>query len=73
MDEGDVQNVIKRPDGSIEAVTTTDGNYIGADLFLDCTGFRSLLLEQHMGSEFISFKDQLFNDKAIAGHMEYED
>ena len=36
---GDVQNVIKRPDGSIEAVTTTDGNYIGADLFLDCTGF----------------------------------
>ena len=70
---GDVQNVIKRPDGSIEAVVTTEGNYIGADLFLDCTGFRSLLLEQHMGSEFISFKDQLFNDKAIAGHMEYED
>ncbi len=71
--EGTVKNVIKRPDGYIEAIVTTEGNYVGADLFLDCTGFKSLLLEQHCGSEFISFKNQLYNDKAIAGHIEYGD
>ena len=71
--KGDVHNVIKTPEGDISAVTTTDGGAISADLFIDCTGFRSLLLEQHMGVPFISFKDQLFNDRALATHIEYED
>ena len=71
--KGDVHNVIKTPGGDISAVTTTDGGAISADLFIDCTGFRSLLLEQHMGVPFISFKDQLFNDRALATHIEYED
>ena len=46
---------------------------IKADLYIDCTGFKSLLLEQSMGSEFISFKDTLLNDTALAGRMPYED
>ena len=71
--KGDVHNVIKTPDGNISAVTTTDGGAISADLFIDCTGFRSLLLEQHMGVPFVSFKDQLFNDRALATHIEYDD
>ena len=71
--KGDVHNVIKTPGGDISAVTTTDGGAISADLFIDCTGFRSLLLEQHMGVPFISFKDQLFNDRALATHIEYDD
>ena len=59
---------IKQNEDGIESI-----NGHKADLFIDCTGFKSLLLEQHCGSEFISFKDQLFNDKAIAGHIEYGD
>lgn len=46
---------------------------IKADLYIDCTGFKSMLLEQQMGSEFISFKDVLLNDTAIAGRVAYED
>lgn len=46
---------------------------IKADLYIDCTGFKSLLLEQTMGSEFVSFKDVLLNDTAIAGRVQYED
>ena len=71
--KGDVHNVIKTPEGDISAVTTVDGGAISADLFIDCTGFRSLLLEQHMGVPFISFKDQLFNDRALVTHIEYDD
>jgi flavin-dependent dehydrogenase len=71
--KGDVQNVVKRPDGSIESIMTTEGGIVTADLFLDCTGFKSLLLEQHMGSEFSSFKNQLFNDRALATQIPYTD
>ena len=71
--KGDVNNVIKTPDGDISAITTEDGQCISADLFIDCTGFRSLLLEQHMGVKFKSFGDMLFNDRALATHIEYED
>ena len=70
---GDVNNVIKTINGDISAVTTEDGQAISADLFIDCTGFRSLLLEQHMGVKFIPFKDMLFNDRALATHIDYTD
>ncbi len=46
---------------------------IKADLYIDCTGFKSMLLEQQMGSEFVSFKDVLLNDTALAGRVPYED
>lgn len=71
--KGDVSNVIKTPDGYIESIVTADGGIISADLFIDCTGFKSLLLEQHMGSEFISFDDVLFNDRALATQIPYTD
>ena len=44
-----------------------------ADLFIDCTGFQSLILEKEMGSEFKPFKDWLPNDKAIACNLPYTD
>ena len=68
-----MQNVVKAPDGSIQSIMTTQGAIISADLFIDCTGFKSLLLEQHMGSEFISFDDVLFNDRALATQIPYTD
>lgn len=68
---GDVENVVKRPDGSIESIMTTTGGVVSADLFVDCTGFKSLLLEQHMGVEFHSYNDLLFNDRALATQIPY--
>ena len=70
---GDIENVVKRPDGSIESIITTDGGIVSADLFIDCTGFKSLLLEQHMGVEFIDAHDKLFNDRALATQIPYVD
>ena len=68
--KGDIEQVMKRPNGEISAVITKEGACIQSDLYVDCTGFKSLLLEQHMEVPFISFKDKLFNDRAIATHIE---
>ena len=63
----------KNEDGSIKCINTKGGLSLEADLFIDCTGFRSLLLEGEMGSEFISFHDTLMNDRAVATNLEYAD
>jgi len=71
--KGDIENVVKTPDGTINSIITTDNDTISADLFIDCTGFKSLLLEQHMGVEFKSFNHQLYNDRALATQIPYTD
>ncbi len=70
---GDVEMCVKDHDGNMTSVLTDDGKAIQADLYVDCTGFKSLLLEKHMGVPFVSYNDQLFNDKAIATHIPYVD
>ena len=70
----DSVDVINTGEDGIESlVLKKDGSEVTADLFIDCTGFKSLLLEQTMGSEFISFGDVLPNDKAIAARIPYVD
>lgn len=51
--------------GDIVAVLGDDGLCIKGDLFVDCTGFKSLLLQQELGVPFRSFKNNLFNDSAV--------
>jgi tryptophan halogenase len=63
----------KADDGSISGIITENSGTLTADLYIDCTGFRSLLLEGQMGSEFISFHDTLMNDRAIATIIPYID
>jgi tryptophan halogenase len=43
-----------------------------ADLFIDCTGFKSLLLGETLKEEFISYQDLLPNDSAWATRMPYK-
>jgi tryptophan halogenase len=63
----------KKEDGSLKTVVTKNSGELSADLFIDCTGFRSLLLEGEMGAEFVSFHDTLQNDRAIATVLPYID
>ncbi len=66
----DIVGINKDDDGYVTSIIGNNGEYSG-DLFIDCTGFRSLLLEEEMGSEFLSFKPWLSNDKALATHIPY--
>lgn len=60
-------------DGSIKEIITEKSGNLTADLYIDCTGFKSMLLEQKLGVEFKSFGDTLMNDSAIATVIPYID
>jgi tryptophan halogenase len=44
-----------------------------ADLFIDCSGFNSLLLEKTLGSPFTSYSEYLPCDKAVVIQTQYTD
>ena len=67
----DVESVIAAENGDIAGIHTRQAGEITGDLFVDCTGFRSLLLDQHFGVGFIDRSDVLFIDKALAVQVPY--
>jgi len=52
--------------GDIASVSIQDGEPVAADIFVDCTGFGGLLIQKALGTPFISFSNNLFNDAAVA-------
>lgn len=52
-------------DGRIEAVIDDSDRVYEADYFIDCTGFRSTLLQQALKVPFESYAENLFNDSAV--------
>ena len=67
-----VDDVITNDDG-VETLVLSDGTKHSADLYLDCTGFKSLLLGKALNTEWISYKDILPNNKAWATRIPYTD
>ena len=49
----------------IVALLCEDGTRIEGDIFVDCSGFRSVLAQQKLGAQFIPFGENLFNDRAV--------
>ena len=52
--------------GDIGSVSIRDGEPVAADVFVDCTGFAGLLIQQALGTPFLPFASNLFNDAAVA-------
>ena len=48
-------------------------NKYNADLYIDCTGFKSLLLGDNLKEPFESYSDMLPNDSAWATRIQYKD
>ena len=69
----EIESCTKDADGNIAQITCVDGTVLTSDIWVDCTGFKSLLLEQWMGEKFISYDNQLANDSAWACPIEYSD
>lgn len=70
--QADVQTVNQLENGDIKSVTTQQAGEIAGDLFVDCTGFRSLLLGQALGVPFKDCNDVLFCDTALAMQVPYD-
>lgn len=50
-----------------------NNNTVEADLFIDCSGFKSLLLKEVMGAEFIDFNETLINNRVVRAKIPYTD
>ncbi len=59
--------------GYIQSVSQDRGDDIEGDLFIDCTGFKSILMEKAMDVPFDDFSQWLFCDQAIVANFPYED
>lgn len=68
----DVQSVAMADDGDIRGVVTQQHGEIQGDLFVDCTGFRALLLGDALDVPFRECGDVLFCDTALAIQVPYE-
>ena len=66
-----VVDIVPGAEGDIAALATREAGVIEGDLFVDCTGMASLLLGRHYGVPFVSQRDVLFNDRALAVQVPY--
>jgi flavin-dependent dehydrogenase len=60
-------------DSGVTSLLLEDGSEITADLFVDCSGFKSMLLGEFLGEEFNSTKYRLPHNKAYFAPIEYTD
>lgn len=67
-----VEGINSHDNGDIASLVTRNHGNLEGDLFIDCTGFSSLLLGKHYGIPFVDRKSVLFNDTALAIQVPYQ-
>lgn len=68
---GEVTGLATHDGGDIRCLHLKSGEQVGGDLFIDCTGMAARLLAQHYQVPWVSHRDCLFNDSALAVQLPY--
>lgn len=68
----DVRQVVQGENGDVTHLVTEQAGDVPGDLFVDCTGFQSLLLGKTLGVGFKDCTDVLMCDSAMALQVPYE-
>jgi tryptophan halogenase len=64
--EGKVVGVTRRENGFLDSVTLESGARVHADFFIDCTGFKAVLIGKTLGVESHDWSSYLPCDRAVA-------
>jgi tryptophan halogenase len=70
---GTVTHVELDDHGAIAGVVTREQGCLRARLYIDCSGFGSVLIGRALGARFIDRNDVLFVDRAVTLQVPYED
>ncbi|WP_420138429.1 tryptophan halogenase family protein [Sphingomonas sp.] len=69
--EGKISQVLQNArTGYVEALELASGQRIEGDLFIDCTGFRALLIEQALQTGFVDWSEWLSTNAAVVVQSE---
>jgi tryptophan 6-halogenase len=60
-----VEHVDLHENGDVAALLCEGGEQVEGDFFVDCSGFRSVIAQQRLGTRFLPFAENLFNDRAV--------
>jgi len=66
-----VEQVLMAENGNIESLATKQNGHLSAELFVDCSGMRSLLLGESLKVPFIPCEHIFFSDTALATQVPY--
>ncbi len=69
----DIEQVVLGADGAIDHLQARKSGEVRSDLYIDCSGFRAELIGKALGAPFRSFRDHLFQDRAVAMQVPYGD
>ena len=68
--EGKIAEVRRAPNGDLSSILIDDGTELEGELFIDCTGFRALLMGETLGVGYDDWTHWLPCDRAIAVQTE---
>ncbi|GAA4548843.1 tryptophan halogenase family protein [Amycolatopsis samaneae] len=71
--EDHMVEVLRDARGYVTALRTESGRLVEGDLFVDCSGFRGLLINEAMEEPFVHMNDHLLCDSAVATAVPHDD